>query len=427
MSFPPCLNILLIEDNAAEARLLQEILKGATKATFEFCHVQRLTEALIKLDKQNAFDIILLDLTLPDSQGLDSLPKLQQLPRSLPIVVLTHHQDEALALEAVKQGAQDYLVKRDVSLDVLLRSILYAIQRHSLAQQLSAQNKSLSANLERQEVELSQAKAANQLKSEFVSMLSHDFRNPLNTILLSAGLLEESGDRLSKGQQQNYFKMIRTAINDLDELLSEVLLLGRTENGKLSCQFECLDLALFAQDLIRLVNNAQSQPRQIEFRPQGNLQQGLWDAHLLRHILCNLLSNAIKYSPADTPITFEIIAQNETMIFRVTDQGIGIPPEAITDLFDPFFRADNVAGVSGTGLGLAIVQRCAAIHGGEVQVESRENQGSTFTVRLPIIDDEDILDVNEHNGTKIATISGQANWFSQLNCSKSKAKLKQTW
>ncbi|MFN9173426.1 MAG: sensor histidine kinase, partial [Synechocystis sp.] len=225
----------------------------------------------------------------------------------------------------------------------------------------------------------------------------------------SAGLLEESGDRLSKGQQQNYFKMIRTAINDLDELLSEVLLLGRTENGKLSCQFECLDLALFAQDLIRLVNNAQSQPRQIEFRPQGNLQQGLWDAHLLRHILCNLLSNAIKYSPADTPITFEIIAQNETMIFRVTDQGIGIPPEAITDLFDPFFRADNVAGVSGTGLGLAIVQRCAAIHGGEVQVESRENQGSTFTVRLPIIDDEDILDVNEHNGTKIATISGQAN------------------
>lgn len=410
MSLPYCLHVLLIEDNAAEARLLQEILKGATKATFEFCHVQRLTEALIKLGEQNTFDIILLDLTLPDSQGLDSLPKLQQLPRSLPIVVLTHHQDEALALEAVKQGAQDYLVKRDVSLDVLLRSILYAIQRHSLAQQLSAQNKSLSANIERQEVELSQAKAANQLKSEFVSMLSHDFRNPLNTILLSAGLLEESGDRLSKDQQQNYFKMIRTAINDLDELLSEVLLLGRTENGKLSCQFENLDLALFAQDLIRLVNNAQSQPRQIDFRCQGNLQQGLWDAHLLRHILCNLLSNAIKYSPADTPITFEIIAQNETMIFRVTDQGIGIPQGAIADLFDPFFRADNVAGVNGTGLGLAIVQRCAAIHGGEVQVESQEHQGSIFTVRLPIMNDDDQELLSDDRGAvKVATVQGQMN------------------
>ncbi|MEB3159973.1 MAG: response regulator, partial [Synechocystis sp.] len=104
MSLPSRLHILLIEDNAAEARLLQEILKGATKATFEFCHVKRLTEALIKLKDQDNFDIILLDLTLPDSQGLDSLPKLQQLPRSLPIVVLTHHQDEALALEAVKQG-----------------------------------------------------------------------------------------------------------------------------------------------------------------------------------------------------------------------------------------------------------------------------------------------------------------------------------
>lgn len=409
MSFPSCLHILLIEDNAAEARLLQEILKGATKATFEFCHVQRLTEALNTLQERGDFDIILLDLTLPDSQGLDSLPKLQKLSRSLPIVVLTHHQDEALALEAVKQGAQDYLVKRDVSLDVLLRSILYAIQRHSLAQQLSAQNKSLSANLERQEVELSQAKAANQLKSEFVSMLSHDFRNPLNTILLSAGLLEESGDRLSKGQQQNYFKMIRTAINDLDELLSEVLLLGRTENGKLSCQFECLDLTLFCQDLIRLVNNAQSQPRQIEFRPQGNLHQGLWDAHLLRHIFCNLLSNAIKYSPAETPIVFEVIAQESTMIFRVSDHGIGIPPEAIADLFDPFFRADNVDGVSGTGLGLAIVQRCTVLHGGEVMVESQENQGSTFTIRLPIVNDEDPLDSNDHDEAKVATISGQVN------------------
>lgn len=409
MPLLPCLRVLLVEDNAAEARLLQEILKGATKATFEFCHVKRLTEALIKLEEQGSFDIVLLDLTLPDSQGLESLPKLQQLPKSLPIVVLTHHQDEALALEAVKQGAQDYLVKRDVSLDVLMRSILYAIQRHSLAQALSAENQSLCADIERQEVELSEAKAANQLKSEFVSMLSHDFRNPLNTILLSAGLLEESGDRLSKGQQRNYFKMIRTAINDLDELLSEVLLLGRTENGKLSCQFECLDLMLFCQDLIRLVNNAQSQPRQIEFRPQGNLQQGLWDAHLLRHILCNLLSNAIKYSPVDTPIAFDIIAQDQTMIFRVTDQGIGIPPEAIADLFDPFFRADNVEGVSGTGLGLAIVQRCAAIHGGEVQVESQENQGSTFTVRLPIINDEDALDLDEQNETKVATISGQVN------------------
>ena len=407
MSLPYRLHVLLIEDNAAEARLLQEILKGATKAIFEFCHVRRLTEALITLEDQERFDIILLDLTLPDSQGLESLPRLRKLPRSLPIVVLTHHQDEALALEAVKQGAQDYLVKRDVSLDVLMRSILYAIQRHSLAQQLSAENQSLCANIERQEVELSQAKAANQLKSEFVSMLSHDFRNPLNTILLSAGLLEESGDRLSKGQQRNYFKMIRTAINDLDELLSEVLLLGRTENGKLSCHFECLDLMLFCQDLIRLVNNAQSQPRQIDFRPQGNLQQGLWDAHLLRHILCNLLSNAIKYSPAGTPITFEVIAQDQTMIFRVTDQGIGIPPTAIAELFDPFFRADNVEGVSGTGLGLAIVQRCAAIHGGTVQVESRENEGSTFVVSLPIVEDEEAFFADPPKTVQIATANGQ--------------------
>ncbi|QUS59295.1 hybrid sensor histidine kinase/response regulator [Synechocystis sp. PCC 7339] len=385
----PCLRILLIEDNPAEARLLQEILKGSPTENFEFKHVQRLGDALAILDRGDKFDIILLDLTLPDSQGLDSLPKLQKHQQQLPVIVLTHHQDEALALEAVRQGAQDYLVKRDVSLDVLLRSVHYAIQRHCLARELAVENQTLNANLKRQERELSEAKAANKLKSEFVSMLSHDFRNPLNTILLSAGLLEESGDRLSKGQQHNYFNMIRTAIKDLDELLSEVLLLGKTENGQLSCQFEALDLLYFCQDLMRLVNSAQRQPRPIHFHTKGNLQQGVWDAHLLRHIICNLLSNAIKYSPAPTPILFDVIAKDKTMIFRVADQGIGIPPQAMAELFNPFFRADNVEGVTGTGLGLAIVQRCANIHGGEVKVESKEGEGSCFTVRLPILEMDD--------------------------------------
>ncbi len=302
--------------------------------------------------------------------------------------MLTHYQDEDLALDAVRQGAQDYLFKRDVNLDTLLRSVHYAIQRHCLSQKLAEENHTLSANLKRQKLELSKAKADNQLKSEFVSMLSHDFRNPLNTILLSAGLLEENGDRLSQEQKHSYFQMIRTAIKDLDELLSEVLLLGKTESGQLTCEFEPLDLLMFCQDLMRLVNSAQRQPRQIDFFTKGNLQQGLWDTHLLRHIICNLLSNAIKYSPAPTPILFEVIAQDKTMIFRVTDQGIGIPPQAMAELFTPFFRANNVEGVTGTGLGLAIVQRCAGIHGGEVAVQSQEGKGSCFTVRLPILEEE---------------------------------------
>jgi signal transduction histidine kinase len=116
------------------------------------------------------------------------------------------------------------------------------------------------------------------------------------------------------------------------------------------------------------------------------LQQGLWDTHLLRHIICNLLSNAIKYSPENTPILFEVIAAEKNMLFRVTDQGIGIPPTAIAQLFEPFYRANNVEGVAGTGLGLAIVQRCAGIHGGKVEVESEEGKGSSFTVTLPILE-----------------------------------------
>ena len=173
--------ILLIEDNLAEARLLQEVLKGSTFKHFSWVHVKRLREALKQLN-QEYFDVILLDLSLPDSQGLESLtPLINQAP-SLPIVVLTNTNDDELAIEAVRQGAQDYLVKRQLSKELLVRSLSYAIERKQALEELKVVNETLEIQVQEQTAELVKAKKLNQLKSEFVSMLSHDFRNPLNTI-----------------------------------------------------------------------------------------------------------------------------------------------------------------------------------------------------------------------------------------------------
>jgi len=390
MVTPRSLKILLVEDSLAEARLLQEILKGATSYKFEFAHNTRLGQAIAALE-QEEFDLILLDLTLPDSAGLASLqPLLKQAPQ-LPIVVLTHHQDEQLALEAVRQGAQDYLVKRDITLEILLRAINYAIERKQAALNLVRLNADLKQNvhhltedIQAQTEELNKVKALNQLKSEFVSMLSHDFRNPLNTILLSAGLLEECGDRLTPEQQVNYFQMIRTAIKDMDQLLSEVLVLGRSESGKLQASLGPLNLIDFCLALIHSIQTTCPQKRKIELNTSGDLAVGLWDAHLLRHIFLNLLNNAIKYSDPPSPILFVVTNQGNYMDFAITDFGRGIPPAALPQLFSPFFRADNVEGINGTGLGLAIVQRCAEIHGGSVTVTSQLNEGTTFNVNLPI-------------------------------------------
>jgi two-component system, cell cycle sensor histidine kinase and response regulator CckA len=156
-------NILLIEDNSAEARFLQETLKGALFQRFDLIHVSRLSEA-IQLFTDRSFDVVLLDLTLPDSQGLVSLDAIIHHAPELPIVVLTNTNDDKLAVEAVRQGAQDYLVKRQVTGEVLVRSLRYAIERKQVSEALREANEALEIRVEERTAEL--AEANDRLKQE---------------------------------------------------------------------------------------------------------------------------------------------------------------------------------------------------------------------------------------------------------------------
>jgi len=149
-------NMLLVEDNLAEARLLQEILKGTAFKRFDLVHVKRLWEAIAQLHKES-FDIILLDLTLPDSQGLESLDSLVKQAPGLPIVVLTNTNDDELAVQAVRHGAQDYLVKRNINQEVLVRSLRYAIQRKQAAEALREANEILEQRVQERTHELETA------------------------------------------------------------------------------------------------------------------------------------------------------------------------------------------------------------------------------------------------------------------------------
>jgi signal transduction histidine kinase len=390
MGLPQDIKVLLIEDNLAEARLLKEILKGNNKKEFHLVSVQRLAEG-ISLLKQTNFDAILLDLTLPDSQGLESLAPLLIAAPKLPIVVLTNTNDDNLALEAVRRGAQDYLIKREVSLDILTRSLCYAIERKQMEEALRESNEALKMSVIERTNQLEKAQELNQLKTEFVSMLSHDFRNPLNKILLSAGLLEESRDRLTKDQQVTYFRMIRSAIKDMDQLLTEVLLIGRADSGRLYCQFDEVDLLDYCQKLVESFAIKPEQQSPIILQIEGQLERGLWDTNLIKHILTNLLGNAIKYSPQGNPIEFNIVVESEQVVFKIVDRGIGIPAQDQEHLFKPFYRGGNVENIQGTGLGLAIVGRCVEAHQGQIYLESEEGKGTMITVILPIITDIEAL------------------------------------
>ncbi|MBH8551883.1 hybrid sensor histidine kinase/response regulator [Nostocaceae cyanobacterium CENA357] len=377
--------ILLIEDNLAEARLLQEFLKQAQSKEFTLVHVKRLQEALQEL-RQDTYDVILLDLTLPDSQGLSSLPPLIINAPSVPIVVLTNTNDEELAIEAVRQGAQDYLVKRQVNTDVLVRSVHYAIERKQVLETLRTVNQTLQSRVEERTAELVKANELNQFKSEFVSMLSHDIRNPLNTILLAAGLLQNNDDKLTKEKKHTHLQMIRSAIKNMAKMLDEVSFIGKADSGRLSCQLSPLNLEAFCR---QLVEEAQLTVREkhltLVFASFGELSDALWDENLLRHILGNLLGNAIKYSLPGGKVQFELIAQEHVVIFRIQDWGIGIPQNDQKQLFQPFHRAENVGSTPGTGLGLAIVKKCVDAHRGEIAVDSKVGFGTTFTVTLPLI------------------------------------------
>jgi signal transduction histidine kinase len=390
MGLPQDIKVLLIEDNLAEARLLKEILKGNNKKEFHLVSVQRLAEG-ISLLKQTNFDAILLDLTLPDSQGLESLAPLLIAAPKLPIVVLTNTNDDNLALEAVRRGAQDYLIKREVSLEILTRSLCYAIERKQMEEALRESNEALKMSVIERTSQLEKAKELNKFKTEFVSMLSHDFRNPLNKILLSAGLLEESRDRLTKDQQVTYFRMIRSAIKDMDQLLTEVLLIGRADSGRLYCQFDEIDLLDYCQKLVESFAVKPEQQSPIILQIEGQLERGLWDTNLIKHILTNLLGNAIKYSPQGNPIEFNIVVESEQVVFKIVDQGIGIPSQDQEHLFKPFYRGGNVENIQGTGLGLAIVGRCVEAHQGQIYLESEEGKGTMITVILPIITDIEAL------------------------------------
>jgi signal transduction histidine kinase len=382
---PKQIKILLIEDDIVEARLIQEILKNFHLNQFCLTHVKRLQVALERL-KQEQFDLILLDLTLPDSQGLASVGLIVQNFAHVPIVVLTNTNDNQLAVAAVRQGAQDYLVKRNINIDVLVRSIQYAIERQKASDLLRETNENLTRQIQEKTTELLKAQEINHFQSELMSMFSHDFRSPLTTVLSCTELLQNRSDRLSEDKKIYLFQMLRSASKNMVQLLDEVLLVGQTDADSFNCNLIPLDLELFCLELVeQLQFNADKKQIKIVFNAQGEIKQTAWDESLLRHILGNLLANAIKYSSENSKVKFDLIPQAQTMIFRIQDWGIGIPTEDHQRLFEPFQRASNVGKIPGTGLGLAIVKSCVEAHQGQIKIDSQVGKGTTATVTLPLL------------------------------------------
>nr|WP_290225980.1 hybrid sensor histidine kinase/response regulator [Trichocoleus desertorum] len=232
---------------------------------------------------------------------------------------------------------------------------------------------------------LEKERELNRLKSQFVSTVSHEFRNPLAIIRTATELLDIQGLAMPEAKMKSYLQRIKAAVQSMNQLMEEVLFMGRVEADRLLLRPATLDLEQFCRELIEECLVARSSVREIVFTSQAQATEAVMDENLLRHILTNLLNNAIKYSPTDSPIYFRLTVTTEAqVVFQVQDQGIGIPGVDQAQLYESFYRASNAGNVQGTGLGLAIVKKCVDLHQGQIQVDSEVGVRTTFTVTLPL-------------------------------------------
>ncbi len=230
---------------------------------------------------------------------------------------------------------------------------------------------------------LERERELNDLKSRFVSMASHEFRTPLSTIKSSASLIEKYEALDQTDKRLRHVGKIKNSIDHLNDILDDFLSLARLEEGKISTDYSQIDILGLLKEVTEEMDSLLKEGQHIDCKTSFNrmIQS---EPKVIKNILINLLSNAIKYSPENSQITINANYEDGFLLIDVTDQGMGIPEEDQSDLFERFFRAKNAQNIQGTGLGLHIVQKYVDLLNGIITFESKENQGTTFSVKIPI-------------------------------------------
>ncbi len=388
--------VLLIEDNPADARLISEMFVDACRAgpQFELVWVQSLADGLDNLRRGGA-DVVILDLGLPESSGLETVRRL--FAQSVPVptlVVMSGSSDEEVAEQALRVGAQDYLVKGRVDGALLVRSIRYAMGRAQAEVAIREANARLERRVIERTTELAQAvdalreeareraraESANQSKSRFLATMSHDLRTPLNGILGFAQLLHEDAN-LTQDQQLSV-NMIRRCSDHLLLMINDLLDLAKIEAGK----FELCPTDIQVADFMRVI--AEIIDMKVREKPNVRLRYDIAadvpntihaDERRLRQVLLNLLDNAVKFS-SDGQVTVRVsmLSSGRTR-FEVEDEGKPLTAAEAARLFRPFEQVGSAGQRSqGTGLGLLICMEFVRQMGGDIHVQSERLKGNLF-------------------------------------------------
>lgn len=374
-------DVLMIEDDPDSALLMSLHLSEACGSDLRFSleTAQSLGEGLERLRKRD-YSVVLLDLSLPDSRGLDTVRRLRASAHDVPVVVLTNLSDERTAFEAVAEGAQDFLTKERFEPHQLRRALGYAIERTRHVAELRRLEKLRSDAAERLRVE--------KFKDQVLSTVSHELRSPM-TIAKAAicNLIDGLAGPLVDDQKQ-LLAIAERNLERLARLINNFLDLERLESGHAKVEPRAVELGLLARELAEeraLAHGA------LRFEaPKDRLPAAWVDPDMAAQLLGNLLDNACRH--ARTTIRMEAAADEKEVVLRVRDDGPGVPADRAKTLFQRFVQLDRPkagAGYKGTGLGLAICQEIARVNGGRIWLEPPGAGGAVFGFALPLAADRE--------------------------------------
>lgn len=366
--------ILIADDTAQSLSLLSDVLRSKG---YDVTSV-RDGRAVLAAIKEQVFDLLLVDVDMPDISGYEICEQLKagEHTGDLPVILLSDSKDASTALKAFDAGAVDYIARPFKLREVLARvanHVTLVQQRHEIARLREKDRQTYNA--------------LDKMKNEFLGMVTHDLKNPLNIMLGYTGLLAEL-DVMEHDQallEQAVVEM-RYSIDKMYNLVTSILDLVQIGTGT--------ELAMEPVALQSVIEQAVRDYEIIALQKKIRVKQSFpevspvvkGDANRIMRVVDNLLSNALKYTPEDGHVEINLATRDGDAVMTVRDSGYGIPQDALSRLFDAFYRVDDTRHLAneGTGLGLAIVKTIVEQHNGVIDVESDLGAGSTFTVRLAL-------------------------------------------
>ncbi len=367
----PTTHVLLIEDNPGDADLVRlRLIEG--KSPVNVSCVERLSDGLASL-AENRPSVVLLDLNLPDSHGAETFRRVLEQAPGVPVVILSGQDDEALAMKALHQGAQDYLVKGAITSAELDRAMRYAVERQALSRSLEMSRK--------QQLEF---------KNQFLSHVSHELRTPLTCIHQYVTLLLDGLAGEVSAEQRGHLSTVLKSVNQLGRMVRDLLEATRAESGKIRLEKRCVSLAeLIRSGVSILQGTAREKQVGLEVGVDVRIPFLHGDPDRILEVLINLMENGIKFTPPGGAVTVQaclVETDPEFVYISVADTGCGIDPEAKALIFERLYQDPNAVDNhrKGLGLGLYISRELVGLHGGRIWVASEPGHGSTFTFTLPI-------------------------------------------